>query len=72
MFKKALSVCLLMSLEKHENFIEALIFASEKSISTEEIIMVMQEILEDELIPEKIQTVVDRIRKKYNSMEIAI
>lgn len=72
MFKKALSVCLFMSLEKHENFIEALIFASEKSISTEEIIMVMQEILEDELIPEEIQAVIDRIRKKYDSMEIAI
>ena len=72
MFKKALSVCLLMSLEKHENFIEALIFASEKSISTEEIIIIMQEILGEELIPEEIQAVIDRIRKKYNSMEIAI
>ena len=32
----------------------------------------MQEILGEKLIPEEIQTVVDRIRKKYNSMEIAV
>jgi segregation and condensation protein B len=61
-----------MSLEKHENSIEALIFASEKSISTEEIIMIMQEILAEKLIPEEIEAVIDKIRKKYNSIEVAV
>lgn len=61
-----------MSLEKRENFVEALIFASEKSISIEEIIWVMLEILGEELVPEEIQAIIEKIRTKYNSMELAV
>jgi segregation and condensation protein B len=61
-----------MSLEKPANFIEALIFASEKSISVEEIRQVMEEAESKKLKPEKIQKLIDDIRLKYDSMDLAI
>ncbi len=61
-----------MSLEKPANFIEALIFASEKSINVEEIRQVMEEVQSKKLKPEKIQTLIDDIRHKYDSLDLAL
>jgi segregation and condensation protein B len=61
-----------MSLEKPENLIEALIFASEKSISVLEIQQVMEEATLKKLKPERIQSIIDAIRFKYDSLDIAL
>ena len=61
-----------MSLEKPENFIEALIFASEKSISLDEIRQVMEEVQSKKLKPEQVQVMIDRIRGKYDSLDLAL
>ena len=61
-----------MSLEKLENFIEALIFASEKSIGVEEIRQVMEEVHSKKLKPEKIQAIIEDIRHKYDSLDVAL
>ena len=55
-----------------ENLIEALIFASEKSISAEEIFSVMQEIQENELTDKKIESIIQGIQKKYASLDLAV
>src|SRR5688572_7539707 len=61
-----------MSLEKPANFIEALIFASEKSISVEEIRQVMEEVQSTKLKTEKIQSLIHDIRHKYDSLDVAL
>lgn len=66
-------LCLFMSFEKPENFIEALIFSSEKSISVEEIGQVLQDVqLQKKLQPEKIREIVENIRRKYDSLDLAL
>jgi len=61
-----------MSLEKPENFIEALIFASEQSISVEEIRQVMEEANSRTLKIENIQALIEDIRNKYDSLDLAL
>ena len=61
-----------MSFEKLENFIEALIFASEKSISVDEIGQVMEGAQLKKLKSEKIKEIIDDIRRKYDSFNLAI
>ncbi len=61
-----------MSFEKPENFIEALIFASEKGIGVDEIKQVMEDAQIQKLKPEKIQSLVDSIRLKYDAQDIAL
>lgn len=61
-----------MSLEKPENYIEALIFASEKSMSLEEINLVLESLGEDTIPEEELKTMIDGIRVKYDSMDLAI
>ncbi len=61
-----------MSLEKLENLIEALIFASDKSISLEEIQQVMEEAQSKKLKPENIQVLIEDIRHKYDSLDLAL
>lgn len=65
-------LCLFMSLEKPENFIEALIFASDKGISVEEISQVMEDSQLQKIKPGKVQDMVDNIRLKYDSLDIAL
>jgi len=65
-------LCLFMSLEKPENFIEALIFASEKSISIEEIEEVLEQAQCAKLKPEKIRNLIENIRHKYQSLDLAL
>lgn len=55
-----------------ENLIEALIFASEKSISAEEIFSIMQEVHENELTNSKIESIIQGIQKKYASLDLAL
>ncbi|MES3016992.1 MAG: SMC-Scp complex subunit ScpB [Bacteroidota bacterium] len=59
-------------MDKPENFIEALIFASDRSISIEEIRQVMEDAQSQKLKPEKIQLMVDNIRLKYDSLDIVL
>ncbi len=61
-----------MSLDKPENFIEALIFASEKSISPEEINEVLTGMEQDSLPITELQMVIHKIMAKYKSLDIAI
>lgn len=61
-----------MSLEKHVNLIEALIFASDKSITVEEIYQVLTELMEETIKIESIQAYIDQIRLKYLEMDLAI
>lgn len=65
-------LCLLMSLQKPENFIEALIFASEKSISVEEIGQVIEGAQFKKIKPESIKAIIDDIRRKYDSLDLAL
>lgn len=65
-------LCLFMSLEKPEKLIEALIFASDRSISTEEIRQVIEEVQSRKISLDKIQEAVDQIREKYNSLDLAL
>ncbi len=69
---KCFVLCLFMSMDKPENFIEALIFASDRSISIEEIRQVMEDAQSQKLKPEKIQLMVDNIRLKYDSLDIVL
>ncbi|MES2873385.1 MAG: SMC-Scp complex subunit ScpB [Bacteroidota bacterium] len=61
-----------MSLQKPENFIEALIFASEKSISVEEIGQVIEGAQFKKIKPESIKAIIDDIRRKYDSLDLAL
>lgn len=61
-----------MSLEKPENYIEALIFASERSISVDEIRQVMEEVQTKKLNTEEVQALVGKIRSKYESLDVAM
>ena len=61
-----------MSLDKPENFIEALIFASEKGINTDEIKLVLEGIAEKTFSAEEIQMAVEKIGVKYTGMDLAI
>lgn len=65
-------LCLFMSLEKPENYIEALIFATEKSINVEEIRQVLDDFLTKKLNSDQVQTLVDKIRNKYASVDLAV
>lgn len=67
-----MSVCLSMSLEKPENFIEALIFASDKSISAEEIQQVLAELSEAQISVVEIKALAEQIRQKYLDLNLAI
>jgi len=68
-----MSVCLSMSFKEPEPFIEALIFASEKSISAEEIQQVLAELSEDEQISiAAINALIEQIRQKYLDLNLAI
>ncbi len=61
-----------MSLEKPENYIEALIFSSEKSISVEEISQVLHEIDEQIYSKEEILQMIAGIKEKYTSLNLAL
>ncbi len=61
-----------MSLGNPENFIEALIFASERSISLEEINQVLQEVQSKKIKTEKVQAMIEEIRVKYDSLDLAL
>jgi segregation and condensation protein B len=61
-----------MSLTAPEPFIEALIFASEKSITAEEIQQVLAELSEEPLSAAEIQGVIEQIRQKYLDFNLAI
>lgn len=65
-------LCLSMSFEKVPNFIEALIFASDKSITEEEIFQVLSEIIEEPVKIEDIKGYIDSIRLKYQNLDLAI
>jgi segregation and condensation protein B len=65
-------LCLSMSFEKPQNFIEALIFASDKSISEEEIFQVLSEITDEEIKMEDIKGHIEQIRIKYQELDLAI
>ncbi|SKB43243.1 SMC-Scp complex subunit ScpB [Daejeonella lutea] len=61
-----------MSSYKLENFIEALIFASERGISVDEIQQVMEEAQIKKLNAPIIIEMVETIRKKYVSLDLAL
>lgn len=61
-----------MSLTAPEPFIEALIFASEKSITAEEIQQVLAELSEEPLSVTAIQRLIEQIRQKYLDLNLAI
>jgi segregation and condensation protein B len=61
-----------MSFERPQNFIEALIFASDKSITEEEIFEVLSELLEEPLKIEEIREHIESICFKYKELDLAI
>jgi segregation and condensation protein B len=61
-----------MSFEKPQNFIEALIFASDKSISEEEIFQVLSELIDGGIKVEDIKGHLEQIRLKYQELNLAI
>jgi len=61
-----------MHLERPENLIEALIFASEKSISVEEIQQVLAELNGENYSTEQIAEFIEQIRMKYLELNLAI
>jgi len=65
-------LCLSMSFEKPQNFIEALIFASDKSISEEEIFQVLSELIDGGIKVEDIKGHLEQIRLKYQELNLAI
>jgi segregation and condensation protein B len=65
-------LCLSMSFEKPQNFIEALIFASDKSITEEEIFQVLTDIMEEPLKIEGIREHIEQIQIKYQKFDLAI
>lgn len=65
-------LCLFMSFERPQNFIEALIFASDKSITEEEIFEVLSELFEEPLKIEEIRDHIQQIGFKYQKKDLAI
>ncbi len=65
-------LCLFMGVERIGNFVEALIFASERSMSVEEIIQVLQEVQFKNIKNERVQALIEEIRIKYDSLDIAL
>ena len=65
-------LCLFMSFDRPQNFIEALIFASDKSITEEEIFEVLSELLEEPLKIEEIREHIESICFKYKELDLAI
>ena len=65
-------LCLSMSLSNSEQLIEALIFASDKSISVEEIHQVLTELAEEEISAEDIAVCIEQIDQKYRDLNLAI
>jgi len=65
-------LCLSMSFKEPEPFIEALIFASEKSISAEEIQQVLAELSEEQFSLKAIELLIEQIRQKYLDFNLAI
>ena len=65
-------LCLFMSPEKPVNLIEALIFASDKSITGEEIHQVLTELIEEPIKIEIIHSFIEQIRLKYLELDLAI
>lgn len=61
-----------MSLDKPENFIEALIFSSDKSINVDEIGQVLEGAFSKKLHSESIMEIVDDIRRKYEALDLAL
>jgi len=61
-----------MSLTAPEPFIEALIFASEKSISAEEIQQVLVELSEEPISVATVEALIEQIRQKYLDLNLAI
>ena len=61
-----------MSLDKPTNLIEALIFASEKSITAEEIHQVLTELLEEPIEIKFILEKIEQIQAKYLDLGLAI
>ena len=61
-----------MSLDKPTNLIEALIFASDKSITAEEILQVLTEILQEPIEIKFILKQIEQIRIKYLQLDLAI
>lgn len=61
-----------MVFEQAERFIEALIFASEKSISVEEIQQVLAELDENLISIDEIHVLLEQIRHKYLEQNLAI
>ena len=61
-----------MSLDKPTNLIEALIFASDKSITAEEILQVLTEILQEPIEIKFILEQIEQIRIKYLQLDLAI
>ena len=61
-----------MVFEQAEHFIEALIFASDKSISVEEIQLVLSELQEELISTAEIDVLLERIRLKYLNLNLAI
>src|SRR5215216_2078601 len=59
-------------MESPELYIEALIFASEQSIRTEEIIYCMQAAFEKDFSVGEVQQYISNIRQKYSSSALAI
>jgi segregation and condensation protein B len=61
-----------MSFERPQNFIEALIFASDKSITEEEIFEVLSELFEEPLKIEEIRDHIQQIGFKYQKKDLAV
>ncbi|WP_276347809.1 SMC-Scp complex subunit ScpB [Daejeonella sp. JGW-45] len=61
-----------MSLERTANFIEALIFASEKSIGVDEIIQVLKDVQLRNINAERVQRLIEDIRTKYDALDLAL
>lgn len=61
-----------MSLNQPEHFIEALIFASEKSISAEEIQQVLAELELEQLSMADIEGLIAQIKLKYQDLNLAM
>lgn len=61
-----------MAFEKAEHFIEALVFASDKSITADEIQQVLLELQEDLISIDEINVLLEQIRLKYLEHNLAI
>lgn len=65
-------LCLFMSLAEPEKLIEALIFASDRSITPEEIQQVLTELSEEPYTLEQIAGFIEQIRLRYLESDLAI